>query len=715
MTSPESNPARRAGKLAPAAIVYIGTAVCVAMSATISAQESAAPQSESNETIVVTGQRVYPISEVVAPAGEQALDTAELLAQLPGAGVNANGAITGIAQYRGLFGDRVSVSIDGLGVLSGGPNAMDPPLAYAAPLLLEHLSLERGIASVSSSSESLGGHISADYDRGDFVSGSDVDFTGSVQARYESNGEVAGTAARFVVSNDTHKFALLGETAEADDFDYPDGQLTPTRFDRTQHDVSYRFRTDTFDLLVHTGELDTGASGTPALPMDIDYIDTQIHGVRLRTEGERAIWSMAYSRSSVDHQMDNFSLRTPPGSPMGYRTNHATADGQRWRLDAEIPVDDGEWRFGIDGAEATHDALIGNPNMPPFAIANFNEARRELLGVFGQWNRLVGRFDIETGVRFNQVDLSAGTVSASIPPMNAMMQMMGMNAGMLATAFNNSERGREHSNVDAVFKIGRVLDSQRKVYFEVARKTRAPSYQEAFLWLPLEATGGLADGRSYLGNSQLSSEVSHELNIGTDWRGDRAWFSPQVFYKQIDDYIQGVPSTNMTANMVANMMTGMPALEFANTDAELVGLDVAWGVSLGAGLSLQGLLSWVDGERTDVEDSLYRIAPLNGNIALVFDKPAWQARLEVLAFDGQDDVAAYNNEQASAGYGVLNARMQWRGSDALRVYASVENLLDRNYQPHLGSYNRVMAVDVPVGERLFGIGRNFNVGIGYSW
>ena len=75
--------------------------------------------------------------------------------------------------------------------------------------------------------------------------------------------------------------------------------------------------------------------------------------------------------------------------------------------------------------------------------------------------------------------------------LNPMMQMMGMNADMLAAAFNAGERGRDHSNVDAVFKIGRVLNDSRNVYFEIARKTRAPSYQEAFLWLPLQATGGL--------------------------------------------------------------------------------------------------------------------------------------------------------------------------------------------------------------------------------
>ena len=684
----------------------------VAVCTPLHAQQAA---DDNVEELTVVGRRIYPASEIIAPASEQAVDTAELLLKLPGANVNANGALTGIAQYRGLYGDRVAISIDGLGALSGGPNAMDPPLAYASPLLLEHLTLERGIASVANSSESLGGHINADYDRGGYARGSAVGIAGSVQARYESNGNLRGTAARFVAANDTHKVAVLGEVTEANDFEYPNGSLTPTQLDRSQYDVSYGFSNETIELLAYAGGLDTENTGTPALPMDIAYIDTALYGVRMRMQGDNAVWTLSFNDSDVDHVMNNFSLRTPPGTPMGYRSNHATANGSQWRLGAEIPVTDGTWRFGIDGASATHAARITNPNALPFRIDNFNDVQRDLVGLYGQWNKLVGRLDLEAGVRVNQIDLSAGRIGAFIPAMNPMMQMMGMNAAILADTFNAGERGRDHSNVDAVFKIGRVINDTRNVFFEIARKTRAPSYQEAFLWLPLQATGGLADGRSYIGNPNLASEVMNELNIGTNWRGERAWFAPQIFYKRIDDYIQGTPTSNATANMVAMMMTGLPALEFTNTDAEFVGLDLAWGYSFNEMLSVEGLLSYVDGKRADVSDNLYRIAPLNGAVSLVLDKPTWSARLELIAYASQDDVAAFNNETASAGYGIFNARMQWHGGESLSVFASVENLLDKAYQPHLGGQNRVMAVDIPVGERLYGVGRNLNVGIRYRW
>ncbi|MGW8311336.1 MAG: hypothetical protein ACWGNB_09770 [Thiogranum sp.] len=54
---------------------------------------------------------VYRVDPEVAP--ETAPDTATLLQRAPGANVNRNGPLTGIAQYRGMFGQRVNALVDG--------------------------------------------------------------------------------------------------------------------------------------------------------------------------------------------------------------------------------------------------------------------------------------------------------------------------------------------------------------------------------------------------------------------------------------------------------------------------------------------------------------------------------------------------------------------------------------------------------------------------
>ena len=83
------------------------------------------------EEIVVVGRSITTSSALVEVARELLVDTAAVLSDIPGASVNRNGLITGIAQYRGMYGDRVAVDIDQLAVISGGPNAMDAPLSQA--------------------------------------------------------------------------------------------------------------------------------------------------------------------------------------------------------------------------------------------------------------------------------------------------------------------------------------------------------------------------------------------------------------------------------------------------------------------------------------------------------------------------------------------------------------------------------------------------------
>ncbi|MCK5326933.1 MAG: hypothetical protein KAJ57_13015, partial [Woeseiaceae bacterium] len=73
-----------------------------------------------------------------------------------------------------------------------------------------------------------------------------------------------------------------------------------------------------------------------------------------------------------------------------------------------------------------------------------------------------------------------------------------------------------------------------------------------------------------------------------------------------------------------------------------------------------------------------------------------------MAFAGQDKVSAFNDEQPSAGYGVLNGMVTWDGGERLRIELHASNLLDRAYQAHLAGIKRVSGMDIAVGERIYG-------------
>lgn len=648
-------------------------------------------------------------------------DSASLLKTLPGTNVNSNGPLTGIAQYRGLYGDRVSVVMDGENVMSGGPNAMDTPLSYAPPLLLEYFAISRGIASVSQSQESMGGEMLASLDRGEFADSKEFEGRGSLSTRHHSIDSSEHHALKTIAANETHKVAVLASYDDGNDSESGDNQddITGSSYQRQRYDLSYGWQNHNTRAEFSIGQMETDNSGTPALPMDINYIDSRmanaqaskifdsagnLNGITLNVRG---------GYRHVEHGMDNFSIRTND-NPMRHRENNVSALQVSWGANLQIPLNDHLITVGLDGTETSHDGIITNPNMSLFSVQNFSNADRDIYGLFAQWNTDSGPWRLEAGTRYNHVASDSDSVSA-----NGMMPMMQMLTNTLAGNFNSGDRDKTFHNIDVVLKAERSFNDELSARLGLGRKTRAPSYQERFLWLPLEATGGLADGRTYIGNLDLDSEVSHEITLGLEWQRNAFYVDGEVFYRDVKDYIQGVTSTNPTANQLAMMMSGALPLQFENIDAKLYGFDAQYGYQLSDNWSLNGVLSLVrgrsKGDSSNREnDNLYRIPPLNHRLTLSWTRDNLDLHVESVLYDAQTRTAEFNNEADSSGYGLLNLRANYQLNQQMRVSFGIENVFDKYYRDHLAGYNRNGDSSIPVGDRLPGSGRNFYLGFNLS-
>jgi iron complex outermembrane receptor protein len=286
---------------------------------------------------------------------------------------------------------------------------------------------------------------------------------------------------------------------------------------------------------------------------------------------------------------------------------------------------------------------------------------------------------------------------------------------MLRDRFNTADRDRTDHNVDLVASLYHDLSDALRVDIGLGRKTRSPSYQEAYLWLPLESTAGLADRKRYVGDVGLDPEVAYVVDAGLRWRRGGAHAAPRVFYKRVDDYIQGVPATDPVVIAVSTANGDPRPLQFANVDAELYGLDVELGARLGAHVYTDVVISYVRGKRRDIDDNLYRIAPLRATLALTYEAAAWSVTTEAELVAEQDRVSATNEEEPTAGYGLLNLYGRYRLHDGLELAAGINNLLDKDYADHLNGYNRVRNSDVAVGERVPGAGRSLFARLHYSW
>jgi iron complex outermembrane receptor protein len=564
--------------------------------------------------------------------------------------------------------------------------------------------------------ESIGGAIDARTRHGDFGTGQAFQVQGRVLGSAQSVNNGYQLDADLYASNQRHRVKLAAMTQAGDDAKFPSGNILPTAYERQRYDIGYGFRAGPHTVQLDYGYNDTGEAGTPALPMDIDYFQGDLYDLTYRfdLDGELAVEASVFG-SELDHGMTNYQLRQAPPAA-DWRQNIATSDNLGITLQTTQYDARGAWTFGVDGFTAEHDSDIDNPNNTLFFVINFNDAEREVLGAYlEREQRFDDRWRGEFGIRYNRVTADAGEVDGS-PAM--MMQP----AQILRDNFNVGDRRRRDHNVDLVARAWYTASATTRWYAGIARKHRSPGYQERYLWLPLEATAGLADGQLYVGNIQLDPEVSHLLEIGLDYSGERLTLSPRIYYNDVEDYIQGTPlDPAHPATTVVRMMNAMnntdrpDPLQFSNVDAYLYGFDMDWTWRLAAQWSLSGVINYVRGEREDIGDNLYRIAPPNASIRLSYAASRWQAGVENVLYAAQENVSETNRERETAGYGIVNISGSWQVTSRLQLGAGVDNLFDRAYASHLGGYNRAANPDIERGERIPGYGTNLFARIIYQF
>ncbi len=683
-------------------ISKISQALAVILSVTATSVFAEDIAKSSIEVITIEAPKLAQSDTALAEGNLVMPDVADWLKTVPGANINKNGPITGIAQYRGMFGERVAKNIGGQHIVSAGPNAMDAPLTYINPIMVKSVAVYRGIAPVSAGIDTLGGAIKVNLKQAEVDTGTTLG--GDLALSYNDINDASTFAGDLNISNENTGVLLYLTDQQGDDYQDGDGNtISSTQYNKQQYGADLRHQQDGWEIGLTWHHAETDDSGTPALPMDIDYIESDRYSLdgKLSLNDWQLSWQLGYQ--DAIHGMDNFSQRVSMNTSM-YRYNTTDAKTRNYKF----LLSQGDWLFGLEGYDSDHNADISNPENAMFSIANFNQVKNQRNSAFVEWTPSSGKFSHTLGLRLKDNRADAAEVSSS-------MAMMNPNIKALRDEFNDADRDVSDTTFDLALNSEYQWSNALALNYAMAIKQRAPSYQERYLWMPMQATGGLADGKTYVGNINLDVETAYQINAGLSYQQDDFAIAPQFFYQKVDDYIQGTPSTDMRVKMVASMMGDDSPLTFDNIDATLYGVDMNWHYRLNEHFKLSGIVSYVKGERDDINDDLYRISPLNTRINLLYHYKNWQSNLAIHAYASQDDVSALNNEQASAGYAVVDWQVDYFVSSGLVVRLGANNLLDKQYSDHLGGVNRANGSDIAVGEKVSAMGRNVYLAMDYQF
>jgi iron complex outermembrane receptor protein len=640
------------------------------------------------------------IEHIVGPDLLRHADTAAMVRNLPGASIVRNGSQTGILQLRGLSGDRVAVRVDGMTITPACPNHMDPPLHYAHPSNGDLVELMAGISPVSTGGDHIGGALLVKSADPEFAKDGSLLMLGALGASFLGNQDATQLRADLSLAGENAAVQYRGSAATADDLRYPGGTVSASGYDTTSHDLTGSWRTTHGFIAVDVGFSSTRDAGTPSLPMDMVKDDAWRVGI---TQKETFSWGTLENRlyvHDIDHLMDNFSLR--PVMPGGMAMESpATSRDYGWRGDIAWPMGEHTLRTGIDLHRNEFDA-------EQVAVATgmrrdtFEDNTRSRYGAYVEWDQKHSdQWSMRYGLRGDVVTSDAGAVSNAIMP-NPMIDVD-------LNAFNASDRSFSDVLPAGAAALRFEPDDKTGIELAAALKSRAPSLVERYLWTPLNASAGLADGRTYLGNLGLDPETSMQISLAATRKGDSWHAGITPFYQNVHDYIQGMPIARMDMN-------GLPVLQYDNIDrAELYGLELTGGWQITEEVTLAGSISHVRGRNADTGDDLYRIAPLHGLFDLGYRRDLWEANLEWVWASAQNRVSQIQNEPTTPGYGILNLRVAKTFADSVRLEVGVENLLDKRYADHLGGVNRVPGGDLAMGEAIPSAGRFAYVSLGWEF
>jgi len=719
---------RRTGRSRPAATSQRNTQT--QRTTPDSAQQTPPPLLPPASVGVVTAQSAVA-------RGLSTSDSASLITGIPGGAVWGAGGVSSLPSINGIGADKNQVAINGMLVSPACPNQMNPPLSFVNPSMIGSMRAYFGAAPVGAGGDYIGSRVDVTTAPPVFATGdSGLLATATLSGFYRSNGNVYGVDATAMLANRDTSITYTGGWARAGDYKAGDGTtIKSTMYEIQNHALSISKQ--------NFGSLFTFQVGGQFMPYQgfvnerMDMVYNRSMFVNGRYEG---VFDWGKLEASVfAHQIRHTMGYLEPDRSGNMPMDTNGRDGG-YAVKATIPVSnvdavrignelvlnrlDDWWppamNMGPMAAPGTGPYLNGGGGMGPNTFVNINGGQRDRLGTFVEWERHWSReWTTIVGLRNDVVWMNTGNVQ-------------GYNATYVdAAAFNASDRARTDVHFDGSALV-RYEPNQLSTYeLGFARKTRSPNLYERYAWstgpMAMNMVGWFGDGNAYVGNLDLKPEKANTVSFTAGWHdpAQKIWslkVTPYASYVQ--DYIDVDRCGTATClhskpnNLTAT--SGYVALQFANHDATLYGVNVEGSLALWDDISyghgeFRGALNFVRGERTD-GINLYHMMPINAKLALDHKLGGWTNSVELQLVGSKDQVSQVRNELTTPDYALVNLRTgyQWQ---QVKVELGVDNLLNQTYYLPLGGADLstyappgggMMAPVSPYGYNVKGPGRSIN-------
>lgn len=615
-------------------------------------------------------------------------DGGELLRDLPGVNGRRMGGRGIDPIIRGQSQNRLNILLDGAYVFGGCPNRMDPPASYASLNGYDSLTVIKGSQTVVYGGGGPGGTVLFERSTPRFYAGET--YRAQAHTGYRSDSDTWQAGADVAVGNPDGYLRGIVDYNDADN--YTDGNGETVRSAYTSKNgvlmLGYTPAADTLLELSYEAsrEDDTLFAGAG---MDAPYSDNDT--TRLRFEHTAPAGFLDAVRgelyySSIDHLMDNYSLR-PLTAPMKMRTP-SSSDTGGGRMSGEIAAGGGVvWTVGTDYQKNNRDAerFAGPPTAAtPGTLQSILWPDVDLAqtGLFAELTRPLGARDsLTAGLRYDYVDTSAGRAGedATVTPMLSRAPN-----DLYLLYYGTQDDDHSEHNLGGFLTLRRALSADSAAYATLSRSVRTADATERYI----ASDNGMDASMRWVGNPDLDPEAHHQLELGYT-RDAGAWDGAvSVYYNDASDYI-----LRDRAHLQDGILQNDDATIYRNVDAELYGFEMEAGIRWGGHWSSRATLAYVHARNRDDSRPIAQIPPLGGSVSLEYSRADWnlggivhgEARQDRV----EDDISTDSGLDAgkTPGWATLDLFGRYEGSRHLVVLAGVDNVFDRAYAYHVNAAN----------------------------
>ncbi|OHX64386.1 TonB-dependent receptor plug domain-containing protein [Flammeovirga pacifica] len=584
----------------------------------------------------------------------------------------------------GYTDGQITVSVDGMRVFYACTDKMDPATSYLEPINLSTFKIAKS-SEAQRYGTSIGGTLQAEMKYPTLNKGTSA----GIQSYYSSNTN--GYDGNVFVEQSSEKFGFRYSGALRKHGIYTDGhgqEVEFTQFQKQNHTLTTVYKPNHQHELTGLFMFDEGKDiGYPALPMDVSSATAYMGNIGYKNHVSDRTFELLQAKvyfNSIEHIMDD-TKRENVAMHMDM-PGKSTTFGAWFQADRNTALHHQEIR--VEGfsnllfADMRMYSPIGGQDMYLMTWGDIHRYNASAF-ILDQW-QLDPRLTWTNSLRmeYNSTNLTSDFARKQFETLNS---------------YIDGAKSHLTGNFSSSFHYQ--LNDAWSSDFGVGFTHRAPTASEMYGYYLFNAR----DRFDYVGNPDIDTEKAFEFNfnIGYEKEGWKFVFNARKVF--LDDYIVGVIQEDLDASTPGAL--GVKKYENVGK-ANTSHLSMLLGKEISNWLYYQINFRMDNGFIDALHSPPAYMSPLTIDQRVAFNIKKIQVGINYKYCDGMSTPADVLGEQKTSAYHLFDLNVDYGISlrkGILNLSAKAENIFDTYY------------IDPFAWNNIPNIGRNFKVGVGYSF